>query len=160
MPFWAVVRAVPHHDRLAAECVSQAGFETFVPKIRVQLESRWRTTPLFAGYFFARIIDQWRAIKRTMDVLCVVKVGAVSSRCPDEEIAKLIARSDPDGVIRLRARPVAAPRRVLAPGSRVAIVDGPFRGLEGVYAGMSTREREKILLHVLGVHGRSRSPLA
>jgi transcriptional antiterminator RfaH len=149
--FWAVVRAVPHHDRLAAECVAMAGFETFVPKIRVKVESRWRTTPLFAGYFFTRIVDQWRVLERTMGVLCVVKVGAVPSRCPDAEIAALLERSDPDEVIRLRARPVAAPpRRVLAPGAKVAIVDGPFRGLEGVYAGMSARERELVLLNVLG----------
>jgi transcriptional antiterminator RfaH len=150
MPFWAVVRAVPHHDRLAAECVAMAGFETFVPKIRVKVESRWRTTPLFAGYFFVRVIEQWRVIERTMGVLGVVKVGAVPSRCPDEEIAKLIERSDPDGVIRLRARPVAQPRRVLTPGATVAIVDGPFRGLEGIYAGQSARERELVLLNVLG----------
>jgi transcriptional antiterminator RfaH len=150
MPFWAVVRAVPHHDRLAAECVAMAGFETFVPKIRVKVESRWRTTPLFAGYFFTRIIDQWRVLERTMGVLSVVKVGAVPSRCPDAEIAALLERSDPDGVIRLRARPSSPPRRVLAPGAKVAIVDGPFRGLEGVYAGMSARERELVLLNVLG----------
>jgi transcriptional antiterminator RfaH len=150
MPFWAVVRAVPHHDRLAAECVAMAGFETFVPKIRVRSESRWRTTPLFAGYFFTRIIDQWRVLERTMGVLCVVKVGAVPSKCPDEEIAALLERSDPDGVIRLRAHPLSPPRRVLVPGAKVAIVDGPFRGLEGVYAGMSARERELVLLNVLG----------
>src|SRR5580704_14028785 len=150
MPFWAAVRAIPHHDRLAAKCVAIAGFETFVPKIRAKLESRWRTTPLFPGYFFTRIIDQWRVIERTMGVLCVVKVGAVPSRCPDEEIAKLIERSDPDGVIRLQARPIASPRRVLAPGATVAIVDGPFRGFSGVYAGMGARERELVLLNVLG----------
>jgi transcriptional antiterminator RfaH len=150
MPFWAVVRAVPHHDRLAAECVATAGFETFVPKIRVKLESRWRTTPLFPGYFFTRVIDQWRVLERTMGVLSVVKVGPVPSKCPDEEIAKLIERSDPDGVIRLRARPLPTPRRVLTPGATVAIVDGPFRGLEGIYAGMGARERELVLLNVLG----------
>jgi transcription antitermination factor NusG len=150
MPFWAVVRAVPHHDRLAAECVAMAGFETFVPKIRVKVESRWRTTPLFAGYFFVRVIEQWRAIERTMGVLTVVKVGATPSRCPDEEIAKLIARSDPDGVIRLSARPLLTQRQAFAPGSKVAIVDGPFRGFSGVYAGMGARERELVLLNVLG----------
>ena len=69
MPFWAVVRAVPHHDRLAAECVALAGFETFTPKIRVNVESRWRTQPLFAGYFFTRIVDRWRVLERTMGVL-------------------------------------------------------------------------------------------
>lgn len=97
MAYWAVVRAVPHHDRLAHEGVALAGFETFVPKIRTRVGAQWRTTPLFGCYFFARIIDQWRAIERTIGVANVVKVGPVPSRCPDEEIAKLIARVDQDG---------------------------------------------------------------
>jgi hypothetical protein len=70
MAFWAVVRAVPHHDRLAAECMAMAGFETFTPKIRVKIESRWRTTPLFAGYFFTRNVDQWGVLERTMGHSC------------------------------------------------------------------------------------------
>jgi hypothetical protein len=39
---------------------------------------------------------------------------------------------------------------MIAPGATVAIVDGPFRGLEGIYAGMGARERELVLLNVLG----------
>jgi transcriptional antiterminator RfaH len=151
MPYWSVVRVVPHHDRLAAECVAQAGFEVFVPKMRVKVGSQWRTTPLFAGYLFARIVDQWRVLERTLGVLTVVKVGATPSRCPDSEIAALIERADSDGIIRLGARPPAPPpRRILAPGAPVAIADGPFRGLSGVYQGMSARARELVLLNVLG----------
>jgi hypothetical protein len=58
MPYWAAARAVPHHDRLAAECVGLAGYETFVPGIRIKVGAQWRTTPLFVGYFFVRIVDQ------------------------------------------------------------------------------------------------------
>jgi hypothetical protein len=56
MAFWAVVR--PHDDRLAAECVAMAGFETFTPKIESRSRAVGRTTPLFAGYFFTRIVDR------------------------------------------------------------------------------------------------------
>jgi transcriptional antiterminator RfaH len=150
MPYWAVARAVPRHDRLAAECVALAGFETFVPKIRVKVETRWRTTPLFAGYLFVRIIDQWRALERTMGVLNVVKVGVTPSRCPDAEIAKLIDRADPDGVIRLNARPRASSRNVFAPGAQVSIAGGPLAGFSGLYAGQTARERELILIDLLG----------
>jgi transcription antitermination factor NusG len=152
MPYWAALRVVPGHDRLAAESVALAGFETFTPKIRVRCAARWRTVPLFAGYFFVRVVDRWRILERTMGVAGVVKFGAAPARCPDEEIAKLLERSDPDGVIRLQARPShASPRqRIIAPGAQVAIAGGPFRGLNGVYVGMSARERELILLNVLG----------
>jgi hypothetical protein len=46
MAYWAVVRAVPNHDRLAAESVAMTGFEVFVPKIRTRAGAQWRTTPL------------------------------------------------------------------------------------------------------------------
>jgi hypothetical protein len=32
----------------------------------------------------------------------------------------------------------------------VRIASGPFGGMRGLYAGQSTRERELVLLHVLG----------
>ena len=104
MPYWAVIRAIPNHDRLAAECVCQAGFETFTPKLRTRLVSRWRTVPHFPGYLFVRVVDRSRILERTIGVLSVVKFGAAPARCPDEEIAKLIARADPDGIVRLSAR--------------------------------------------------------
>jgi transcription antitermination factor NusG len=148
MPYWTVVRAVPNHDGLAAESVALAGFETFVPKIRTRSRAQWRTTPLFGCYFFARVVDRWRAIERTMGVAGVVKFGAGPARCPDEEIAKLIARTDPDGVIRLSAHPPQpAP---IPPGARVIIASGPFRGFEAIHAGLTAHERQLVLIDLLG----------
>lgn len=152
MPYWAVVRAVPHHDRLAQEGVALAGFETFIPKIRTRVGAQWRTTPLFGCYFFARIVDQWRVIECTLGVGGVVKVGAVPSKCPDEEIAKLIARSDPDGVIRLASclTPQSVVRRAFEPGAKVEITGGPFRGFDAIHTGMTVRDREMVLIDLLG----------
>lgn len=150
MPYWAVTRAAPNHERLAVESVGQAGFETFVPRIRVKAGSQWRTQPLFGSYFFVRVVDRWRVIERTMGVLSVVKFGASPARCPDEEIAALLARADPDGIVRLAARPPLLSRRALTPGVVVAIADGPFRGFEGIYSGQSAQEREIVLLNLLG----------
>jgi transcription antitermination factor NusG len=75
----------------------------------------------------------------------------VPARCPDEEIATLIVRSDPDGVIRLSSclTPQAVIRRSFEPGAHVSITDGPFRGFEGLH-GMSTRDREMVLIELLG----------
>jgi transcriptional antiterminator RfaH len=151
MPYWAVARTAPHHERLAVESVGMAGFETFVPRIRVKVGAQWRTTPLFGCYFFVRVVDRWRILERTMGVLNVVKFGAAPARCPDEEIAALLARADPDGIVRLAARPPSTSTgRVLTPGAVVAIADGPFRGFEGIYSGQSAQEREIVLLNLLG----------
>jgi transcriptional antiterminator RfaH len=152
MPYWAAVRTAPSHDRLAAESVALAGFETFIPRIRVKVGAKWRTTPLFGSYFFVRIVDRWRVLERTIGVLSVVKFGAAPARCPDEEIARLIARSDPDGVIRLSSSltPQAVVRRAFEPGAQVSITEGPFRGFAALHTGMSTRDREMVLIDLLG----------
>jgi transcriptional antiterminator RfaH len=150
MPFWAVARITPGFDRLAAESVAAAGYETFIPKIRVQVGSKWRTVPLFGAYFFVRVVEQWRIIERSPGVAGVVKFGATPAKCPDQEIAALLAKSDPDGIIRLNRSPASSAGHVFALGAAVMISDGPFRGLGGVYAGMSTHERELILIDVLG----------
>jgi hypothetical protein len=110
-PYWAVARTAPHHERLAVEGVGQAGFETFVPRIRVKVGAQWRTTPLFGCYFFVRVVDRWRILERTMGVLSVVKFGASPARVPDAEIAGLLDRADPDGIIRLGDRHAGVDRR-------------------------------------------------
>jgi hypothetical protein len=86
MPYWVAVRAALNHERLDWEGVGQAGFETFVPKIRTRVGAQRRTQPLFGCYFFARVIDRWRVLERTMGVINVVKFGA-AVRAPTAPIA-------------------------------------------------------------------------
>jgi hypothetical protein len=119
MPYWTVLRSAPGHDVLAYEGVVCAGFEIFTPKIRTRVGARWRTSPLF-GCYFARVIDQWRVLERTIGVLSVVKAAGLPARCPDEEIATLIARSDADGIIRLSSSLTAQSvvRRAYEPGRK------------------------------------------
>jgi transcription antitermination factor NusG len=152
VPYWCVVRAQQNHERLAVESVVvRLGYELFVPRIRVRIASRWKTVGLFGSYFFCRIESQWRAIERAPGVLSLIKHGETPARCPDAEIAALLERSDPDGIIRLPSRSsVQSPRRTLAPGAHVAIAGGPLAGFEAIHTGMTTHERELVLLNVLG----------
>lgn len=105
-----VVRGVPNHDRLVAESVAQAGFETFVPKIRTRVESRWRTVPLFPGDLFDRIVDRWRVLERTMAVPAAPG-SATGSHAPEStELPRL-----------LRWRSRLAPQRV---AGRIEVLPG------------------------------------
>lgn len=148
MPYWACARTAPSRDQFAAESVALAGFEVFTPRVRERVGAKWRTTPLFPGYFFVRIVDQWRVLNRTVGVMRVVQFGPEPARCPDEVIGELLARADRDGIIRLSAR--RPPRRIFTPGAAVAIADGPLRGLEAIHTGMSAHDREIVLLTMLG----------
>jgi transcriptional antiterminator RfaH len=145
--FWGVGRSLPKREAFAAERLrTDHGFEVFLPLVQTKRAS----APLFSSYFFCRIIDRWRSINSTLGVLCLVRTGDCPARCPDREIEALKAMIDRHGFIKLPEAPPPPVRRPIAIGARVRIASGPFGGMSGLYAGQSTRERELVLLHVLG----------
>jgi transcription antitermination factor NusG len=105
--------------------------------------------PLFASYFFAQISSQWRPIATCFGVLCILKTGDYPAKMPDREIEALQAMIV-GGFVRLPEGRGAPVKRKIAIGSKVRITAGPFSGMSGLYAGQSTRDREKILLSLLG----------
>jgi transcriptional antiterminator RfaH len=145
--FWGVVRSLPKREAFAAERLRMDhGFEVFLPLVQTKRSS----APLFAGYFFCRIVDRWRAINSTLGVLCLVRTGDCPARCPDHEIASLKAMIDGRGYVRLPESRGSPVKRKIAMGAKVKVTAGPFGGMSGLYAGMTTRERELVLLNVLG----------
>jgi transcriptional antiterminator RfaH len=145
MSFWGVVRSLPQREAFAAERLEDGGFEVFLPLVQTKRASQ----PLFAGYFFCRIVDRWRSINSTFGVLCLVRTGDCPARCPDREIEALKSMVV-GGFVRLPEAPPPPVRRQIAIGAKVRIASGPFSGWQGLYAGQSTRDRERVLLHVLG----------
>jgi transcription antitermination factor NusG len=145
--FWGVVRSLPQREKFAAERLRMdQGFEVFLPLVQTKRASQ----PLFSGYFFCRIVEQWRSINYTLGVLCLVRVGDCPARCPDREIDSLKALIDRHGYVKLPEAPPPPVRRKIAIGARVRIASGPFGGWSGLYAGQSTKDRELVLLNVLG----------
>jgi transcriptional antiterminator RfaH len=144
--FWGVVRSLPKREVFAAEQLGLRGYETFLPLI----QTKRAAAPLFASYFFVLIVEQWRSINTCFGVLGLVRVGDCPSKMPDVEIESLKAMIDGHGYIKLpegRGSPV---KRQIAIGSKVKITAGPFGGHLGLYQGQTTRERELILLNLLG----------
>ena len=146
MPFWSVVRSLPQKERFAASQLELRGYEIFLPMVSTKRSS----APLFNSYFFVRIVEQWRTINTCFGVLALVRVGDCPSKMPDAEIEALKAMIDGHGYIRLPEAPATPAGRKIAVGSKVKITAGPFGGMAGLYAGQSTRERELILLNLLG----------
>jgi transcription antitermination factor NusG len=133
-------------ERFAASQLELRGFETFLPLVATKRSSQ----PLFNSYFFVRIVEQWRAISTCFGVLCLVRVGDCPSRMPDAEIENLKAMIDGHGFVRLPEGRGSSVKREIAIGSTVKITAGPFGGHLGLYQGQSTRDRERILLNLLG----------
>jgi transcription antitermination factor NusG len=155
MPFWSVARCNRALDSLAVASITTLGYEVFWPRTRTRLGLRWITQPLFAGYLFVRFDndDRWRPVERALGVVCLLKTGNVPSRLPDVEVATLLQRSDRDGIVRLNPSPPVRPVRKavgFAAGAPVTIMGGPFGGFQGLHSGMSSAERQIVLLTVLG----------
>jgi transcriptional antiterminator RfaH len=133
MAFWAVARTLTRRESFAADRLMTSGFEVFVP--------RTRSGPLFPGYLFVRIEDRWRVVDRTLGVLGLIKFGERPARCPDREIETWQSQTDAHGWVRL---PERRPNG-LSPGDTVRV-----GALTAVYAGMSTHERQVVLIQLLG----------
>ena len=144
--FWGVVRSLPKREVFAAERLRMdQGFEVFLPLVQTKRASQ----PLFSGYFFCRIVEQWRSINSTFGVLCLVRVGDCPARCPDHEVEALKSMIV-GGFVRLPGAVEPAAKRKIAIGAQVRVASGPFGGWRGLYAGQSTKDRERILLNLLG----------
>jgi transcriptional antiterminator RfaH len=146
--YWAVAKTIARREAFAAERLKAMGFETFLPKMKVN----GRVEPVFSGYLFIKLGDRWRAVERTVGVLSLVRFGDRPARCHDAEIAHLQSQIDSRGLIRLPERPPKPkkPRRKIAVGTLVKISAGPFRGFSAIYAGQTARERERVLIELLG----------
>jgi transcription antitermination factor NusG len=113
------------------------GFETYAPRIR----HRGRIAPLFPGYIFVRILDRWWEIRWTSRVIRIVMSGEQPAPVPDDFLTDLRKR-ERKGFIQL-----PLPFKT---GQRVRVSRGTFAGNIGVYAGMTSKQREAILLELMG----------
>jgi transcription antitermination factor NusG len=146
--FWAVAVTVTRREGYAADQLERAGFDSFLPKIKIRAENgNWRVEPLFPGYLFVRIVERWYSIAWTNGVTRLIMAGDQPARCPDQEIDKIQHAIGGNGLVRLP--PANRPAKCLE-GQPVRILTGSFRGLTAIYVGMSARARETVLLDLLG----------
>jgi transcriptional antiterminator RfaH len=150
MTFWAVGQTVIGREKFAAERLQDGGFEVFLPKARCR--ERRAIIAVFPGYLFVLIIEnRWRAIEGTIGIRSLIKSGDHPARCPDVEIERLRAAQMRNGLIKLpEPKPPAKRQFTLAPGDPVRILSGPFRGYDALYDGQTPKQREIVLLELLG----------
>ena len=147
MTYWCAARLLPNRERLALHCLGLAGFEAYLPRLRVARVSHGRKIeirpPLFPGYCFLLVTLQWHGARWSPGVAGLIMDGLSPARVSDSVIAEIRSR-ERGGLIDL-PRPSG-----LRPGERVRILRGPFSGHLALYAGMTSRERVAILLMLLG----------
>jgi transcriptional antiterminator RfaH len=153
---WYVVRTKPRQETVAEANLLRQGYAAYLPRLkvlrRIRRQQVSRLEPMFPQYLFFRPGREGQSIapvRSTLGVLGVVRFGIE----PAELDAKKL-----DAILALESRQNQASIEELSaivPGSRVAIVEGPLAGLEGLVSSVSAK-RVEVLMQLLGNDTRVR----
>jgi transcriptional antiterminator RfaH len=147
---WYCLRSQPKHEHIAAAHLRQfEGIEVFCPRVRIQRSTRrglvWFTEALFPNYLFAHfsMFHSQGRVRSCQGVSSIVRFGddvPTVPACALDDLRSYMADTE--------LKTVAF---TIAEGDDVEIVEGPFRGQNGVVKRLlPARERVKVLLEVLG----------
>ena len=145
MSYWAVAQTLTDREYTTAALLERSGFDVLAPRARF---NAGRIAALFPGYLFVHVVDRWYSIQWTVGVLRLIMAGDHPAKCPAWEIEKIQRAIGPNGLVRLPKDPRMPPK--IVEGSSVRIVTGTFQGLSAIYQGTSPRQRELVLLDLLG----------
>jgi len=149
-PKWYCLRSQPKHEHIAAAHLRQfEEVEVFCPRVKIQRSTRrglvWFTEALFPNYLFARFeMTQCLArVRSCQGVSGIVHFGS--------DVPEVPARALDDLRAYMQDTELKTVAFTIAEGDDVEIVEGPFRGQNGVVKRLlPARERVKVLLEVLG----------
>jgi transcriptional antiterminator RfaH len=141
---WYVVYSKPKQEFRALEQLENQGFVCFLPTLHIEKITGARRSvcvqPLFSRYLFIRLdamAGNWSSIRNTRGVTGLVKFGDCFASLPDEFVDTL--KNGPQILL----------SNGFEVGERVAITEGPFGGLEGVYQAADGEARALILIEML-----------
>lgn len=138
MPDWFVAQTLPQHERLVVKLL--AAFKPYLPQIKV---ASGRIAPLFPGYLFIPALEFWSPIKNTVGVRCLLMSGIHPAKISESVITGWRSR-ERGGLVRLPPPPK------YRKGERLTITRGTLRHRSCLYVGMSGKDREKVLIEMLG----------
>jgi transcription elongation factor/antiterminator RfaH len=144
--YWSVVQSQPACERRAIEHCERQGFKVYAPREKITRIKRGRKIHtarwLFPRYLFVWVEEQWQRLFSTIGVSTVLMTGSSPARLPDFWITDLKAREH-HGLIELK-------RARFNKGQNVTVTGGLLVGKRGIYQGMTSQQREIILLEALG----------
>jgi len=142
---WAIVQTHPCAERKAERHLNRQGFVCYLPLMGERRPGKEpKVQLLFPSYLFVGVEDKWRCLLGTFGVSKVLLQNKdTPAKLSDKFVGELKSRENKNGFIEL-------PRDRYSKGQRVKITGGVFEGLSGLYMGASHRDREIVLLDILG----------
>lgn len=133
MPWYALYTKSRHEDK-ADQGLRLKEYTTYLPKIEVWSRRRDRRkkilVPLFSGYLFLYMEDLTNEAK--VDILKTHGVVRILGK-PNSPVPSPVPESQIDAIRRiLDSKVEIVPHHYPRLGERARIIDGPFRGIEGV----------------------------
>jgi len=147
---WYVVHSKPRQEQKAKENLQNQGFECFLPMLALEKIVLGRvksvTEPLFSRYLFVKRLSHnqnFSAIKSTLGVQRLVSFGTLPSLVNDtliESIRSLesLLRNETNGS-----------QALIRTGDEVMMVEGPLKGLRGIFYDSSGTKRAFVLIELL-----------
>lgn len=146
---WYVVKTKVRAEQLAEENLCRQGYAAWLPRVTCERRRRgkWQpnSEPLFPGYVFVELeagVQNFSPIRSTRGVSNLVSFAREPKAMPEGAVESLRKLHD--------SLEDTAGVELFEKGQKVRLVDGPFKGWEGVYDTRRADERVIILLQVLG----------
>ena len=146
---WYLIHTKPRQERRALENLERQGYPCYLPMFPVQKIRRAKLTTvdesLFPRYLFIQLdigpqgLD-WGPIRSTMGVSRLVRFGVEAAKV-DQRIIDFLREHE--NTFR------TAPAEHFTPGERLAVLDGPFAGLEAVFQITDGEKRVIVLIEML-----------
>jgi len=144
---WSVAQVHPPCLAQAERNLKRQGFEFYNPIYLKRVKNRghliWRKLPLFPGYLFVRIYDQWRALLSTYGVSGLLLSAGLPATLPHTVVDAIRAREDETGCVQLG-------KMKFRVGEAVQIKKGPLCYEVGICEGQRDHDRVRVLLNLLG----------
>ena len=155
IPIWYAIHTHPKQENRAESNLQTCNVETFFPRIRdcrfneFTGKPSYLIKPLFPGYLFARFVlnNLLHKVRFSRGVHSVVCIGNDPAPVDGGVIEIIAAQIDAAGFVKIGDD--------IAPGAKVLIQAGPFKGLTGIFERESNAtDRIKILLDCISFQAR------
>ncbi len=154
---WYVAYTKPQAEEMVAGLLVRRGVEVFLPRVRRLHRRRGEVlVPFFPCYLFVRL--DWeeagaQTVRWTPGLRRLISFdGERPAPLSDETVEEIRRRLDA-----LNAAGGLVPRYV--PGQWVRIVEGPLKGVEGIFQAYTAEDRVRVLLELLGRENGVELPL-
>ena len=135
-----VVQTNPQRETFV---VDQLGFlNPYLPRFK---NLKGRIAPLFPGYLFLPALENWPSVCSIAGVRTLLKCGDHPAIIPGKVISSWKAK-ERGGLVQLPPPPR------FRPGQRLTILRGSLKYRSVVHAGMIGKDRERVLIDMLGSH--------